>query len=104
MIRIQVTTRAGERQEIEGQEGQSLMEAIRNAGVEELRATCGGCRSCATCHVYLDGDVEKVGLMNGDEADLLEMSDHRRANSRLSCQVPLSAALDGVIVTIAPDD
>ena len=105
MTQIQVTTREGETRSIEIQDGMSLMETIRDAGFDELLALCGGCCSCATCHVHVD--PEFAGLlppMSEDENDLLDSSDHRTATSRLSCQIPVTAVLDGMRVTIAEED
>lgn len=81
------------------------MEAIRDAGNDELLALCGGCCSCATCHVHVDEAwIAKLPPMTADENDLLDSSDHRSATSRLSCQLPFSDALDGLRVTIAAED
>lgn len=81
------------------------MEAIRDAGIDELLALCGGCCSCATCHVHVDpAFADRLPPMSEDESDLLDSSDHRRETSRLSCQVPLTDALAGLRVTIAPED
>ena len=105
MPKLTVTNRAGETSEIEVEEGLTVMEAIRDNGFDELLALCGGCCSCATCHIYVD-DAGSGTLpeMSEDEDDLLESSDHRKENSRLSCQVPLTADLDGMKVTISPED
>ncbi|MDO9490591.1 MAG: 2Fe-2S iron-sulfur cluster-binding protein, partial [Sphingomonadaceae bacterium] len=87
------------------QAGLSVMENVRDAGLDELIALCGGCCSCATCHVYVDpawGPI--VGGPNADEDDLLESSEHRAAHSRLSCQIEMTSELDGLRVTIAPED
>lgn len=105
MPTITVTTREGEEREIPGQVGLSVMENIRDAGIDELLALCGGCCSCATCHVHVD--PEFAGLlppMSADEDDLLDSTSDRDATSRLSCQVPFTAALDGLRVTIAAED
>ncbi|MFN3423713.1 MAG: 2Fe-2S iron-sulfur cluster-binding protein [Novosphingobium meiothermophilum] len=105
MPKIVVVNRAGEEKTVEADAGLSLMEAIRDNGFDELLALCGGCCSCATCHVYVDpAFADKVAPMSEDENDLLDSSDHRNETSRLSCQVQLSAALDGLRVTIAPED
>ena len=86
-------------------QGVSLMAAIRAAGVDELLALCGGSCSCATCHVYVDETfLGQLPPIRNDEDELLDFSNHRAPNSRLSCQVPLTAALDGLCVTIAPED
>ncbi|MEE4289890.1 MAG: 2Fe-2S iron-sulfur cluster-binding protein [Erythrobacter sp.] len=104
MPKLIVTTREGATSEIEVENGLTVMEAIRDNGFDELLALCGGCCSCATCHVYVDADGADLPAMSEDEDDLLESSDHRRENSRLSCQVPLTAELSGMKVTIAPED
>ena len=81
------------------------MENIRNAGYDELLALCGGCCSCATCHVHVDEPwLDSLPPMGADEDDLLDSSSHRRPNSRLSCKIELDEALDGLSVTIAPED
>ncbi|OZA90740.1 MAG: ferredoxin [Erythrobacter sp. 34-65-8] len=81
------------------------MEAIRDNGFDELLALCGGCCSCATCHVHVDpAFVGQLPAMSEDENDLLDSSDHRDETSRLSCQLAFTADLDGLRVTIAPED
>ena len=105
MPKLIVTTRDGAVQELNGETGLSVMEIIRDGGVDELLALCGGCCSCATCHIYVDPEfADKIAPMSEDENDLLDSSDHRNERSRLSCQVPFSAALDGLKVTIAAED
>ena len=105
MAKITVITRSGEARDVEAEQGLSLMEVIRDNGFDELLALCGGCCSCATCHVHIDpAFADKLPKMGEDEDDLLDSTDHRDATSRLSCQVPVSDDLDGLIVTIAPED
>lgn len=105
MVEIRVSTRNGPEQIVVAGEGLSLMEVIRGHGFDELLALCGGCRSCATCHVYVEGGPkEALPAMSEDEDDLLDSSSHRRPNSRLSCQIPVSSALEGLRVRIAPED
>lgn len=105
MSRISVTLRDGSAMDFEGCEGLSLMEAIRETGIDELLALCGGCCSCATCHVYVDdGNGDGLPSMSEDENDLLDSSDYRTAQSRLSCQIPIIAFSEGLRVTIAPED
>lgn len=105
MAKLIVTLRDGSEQEIEGQPGLSVMELIRDAGIDELLALCGGCCSCATCHVHIDpAFADKLPAMSEDENDLLDSSDHRDATSRLSCQVAFTEALDGLKVRIAEED
>ncbi len=105
MPKLIVVSREGEESTIEGEAGLSVMEVIRDAGIDELLALCGGCCSCATCHVQVDEDwIGKLPAVSEDENDLLDSSDHRTATSRLSCQLPFGDALDGLRVTIAPED
>lgn len=105
MPKLIVVNRAGEEQAVDGEAGLSVMEVIRDNGFDELLALCGGCCSCATCHVYVDADFTgALPAMSEDESDLLDSSDHRTEASRLSCQVVLTDALDGLRVTIAPED
>ena len=105
MPKLVVVNRAGEEKTVEASAGLSVMEAIRDNGFDELLALCGGCCSCATCHVHIDPDwADKLPAMSEDENDLLDSSDHRGATSRLSCQIQLTDALDGLKVAIAPED
>ncbi len=102
---IEVTTRDGRTKQLEGQPGRSLMESLREGGIEEILALCGGCCSCATCHVYVG--EEWLGLLppvSEDEDDLLDTSGARQANSRLACQIPFGPTFDGIAVTVAPED
>ncbi len=102
MPMLTVTTRDGSVRALDGQVGLSVMEAIRDGGIDELPAICGGCCSCATCHVYVDvADLALLPPMGADEDDLLDGSPNRTDRSRLSCQI---AVFDGLRVTIAPED
>ena len=105
MPRLIVVTRDGREHEVAAKAGYSVMEAIRDNGFDELLALCGGCCSCATCHVHVDAAwLDSLPPMSEDENDLLDSSDHRQANSRLGCQLELDAAHDGLRVAIAPED
>ena len=105
MVTIRVTTRDGTETEVQGEEGLSIMEVIRENGFDELLALCGGCCSCATCHVYVDeAFADRLPPMAEDENDLLDSSDHRTERSRLSCQLRCTPALEGLSVKIAPED
>jgi 2Fe-2S ferredoxin len=100
-----VTKRDGETVELDGKAGLSVMEVIRDNGIDELLALCGGCCSCATCHVHVDpAFADRIAPMSEDENDLLDSSDHRNDTSRLSCQIPFGADQDGLKVTIAQED
>lgn len=104
MPKLIVTNRDGETSEIDVEDGLTVMEAVRDNGFDELLALCGGCCSCATCHVYVDEAGGELPAMSEDEDDLLESSDHRKETSRLSCQIAFTPVLDGMKVTIAPED
>jgi len=105
MPKLIVVTRDGQEHVVEGEVGLSVMEVIRDNGFDELLALCGGCCSCATCHVHVDPDFAgSLPAMSLDENDLLDSSDHRDDTSRLSCQIQFSDALDGLRVTIAQED
>lgn len=105
MPQLIVTTREGETRALEGGVGLSIMEVIRDGGVDELLALCGGVCSCATCHVHVDPEfAAALPAMSEDENDLLDSSSHRNATSRLSCQVRMTDALSGLRVKIAAED
>jgi 2Fe-2S ferredoxin len=105
MTQVTIVRRNGEELTIDAAGGQSLMEAIRDGGVDELLALCGGCCSCATCHVYVDAShLSKLPPISPDENDLLDSSEHRTPASRLSCQIRLTDEIAGIKVTVAPED
>ena len=105
MANLIVVQRDGSEMTLAGQNGLSVMEIIRDGGVDELLALCGGCCSCATCHIHVDpAFADKIAPMGEDENDLLDSSEHRDATSRLSCQIPFNDALDGLRVTISQED
>lgn len=105
MPKLIVVTRNGEARAVDSEVGLSVMEVIRENGFDELLALCGGCCSCATCHIYVDpAFAERLPRIESDENDLLDSSNNRRAESRLSCQLVFSENLDGLRVAIAPED
>ena len=105
MPQLIVVMRNGEEKTITGEAGLSVMEVIRDAGIDEILALCGGCCSCATCHVHVDPEfADKLPKISLDENDLLDSSADRDATSRLSCQIPFTNALDGLKVRIAAED
>ncbi|MGC5798291.1 2Fe-2S iron-sulfur cluster-binding protein [Sphingomonas sp. NFX23] len=105
MPKLIVVTREGEEREIIGEAGLSVMEVIRDAGIDEILALCGGCCSCATCHIHVDPDfAAKLKPMTEDENDLLDSTSDRDEFSRLSCQIELTDGLDGLKVKIAAED
>jgi ferredoxin, 2Fe-2S len=105
MPKLTVITRNGDEKVLDAQAGVSLMEALRNRGIDEIQAICGGCCSCATCHVYVDDSwLAKLPRVSDVENDLLDCSAHRRDNSRLSCQIPFDESLSELRLTVAPED
>jgi len=105
MPQLTVVTRNGEERTVSADAGLTVMEAIRDNGFDELLALCGGCCSCATCHVHVDpAFAELLPPMSRDEDDLLDSSSDRDATSRLSCQIPFTDELDGLKVRIAEED
>jgi len=105
MPKLTVVDRSGNERTVEVGDGLTVMEAIRDNGFDELLALCGGCCSCATCHVHVDPVfADRLPKISIDEDDLLDSSDDRDANSRLSCQIPFTPDLDGLKVTIAKED
>lgn len=105
IVRLTIVTRDGAVIERKADAGLSLMEAIRDAGVGEMLALCGGGGSCATCHVQIaPGFLDRLPPMDEDEDDLLESSGHRDEHSRLACQIALNPALDGMTAHIAAED
>ena len=105
MPRITFVDHRGDARSVEIPVGYSLMEGAVDNDVAGILADCGGACSCATCHVYVgEGWMEKVGLPDDVEEALLDMVDDvRQPNSRLSCQIPVRADLDGLELTVAPD-
>jgi 2Fe-2S ferredoxin len=105
MKKIEVILRSGKKSEIAAGDDLSLMEALRDNGIDEVLALCGGCCSCATCHVVLPDEAFAVlPAMSDDEDDLLDSSDARTATSRLSCQIAVANLPEGCQVAIAPED
>ncbi len=99
---IRVTDTAGVEHELEGLDGWRVMEVIRDWGVN-IKAECGGACACATCHVYVDeAFLGRLAPPSEEEEDLLYSTLDKKPNSRLSCQILLSDALDGLKVTVAP--
>ena len=102
---LNVITREGQQLAIDAPVGHSVMEALRDGGLDEVLALCGGSCSCATCHVHVAPEwSEHVGPPGADEDDLLDTSNDRVPTSRLSCQIWLTDALHGLTVAVAPED
>ena len=105
MPTIHVTRRDGRQEAVEARSGQSLKDALKGAGIDEILGLCGGSASCGTCHIHVAEDwLSRLDPVRGNEEELLGYSDWRQPNSRLACQIPFTDALDGIAVTVAPED
>jgi 2Fe-2S ferredoxin len=105
MPTLQITNRAGVTTRINADAGVTLKQAIAAGGVSEIEAltSCGGFCSCGTCHVLVNAeDFARLPPMKPDEDGLLDFADTRTQYSRLSCQITLTDALDGLRATVAP--
>lgn len=89
---------------LEGKPGRSLMEVAVAANVHGIEAECGGLLTCATCHVYVrEPFLSKMAPVGPDEEGMLAFTaSPRQANSRLSCQLVLTDAVDGLVVDLPP--
>jgi ferredoxin, 2Fe-2S len=102
-MKIIATDRNGKERTLEGRDGWTVMEILRDAGLD-VAAECGGACACATCQVYVtDGWFEKLPERSEAEVDMLDMAIAVEPNSRLSCQLICSPELDGIKVTVAPE-
>lgn len=100
MVKITFVEHDGTEHQVEVSPGGTVMQAAVINGVPGIDADCGGSCSCATCHVYVDSDwLDKLEPVNPTEDAMLSLNGDRQANSRLSCQIPVSEALDGLKVT-----
>jgi 2Fe-2S ferredoxin len=101
MPKIVFNEPGGGRREIDASPGITLMEAARQHGVAGIVAQCGGACACATCHVYIEPPwLTRLEPPEEMEEGMLETAWEPRANSRLSCQIQLTAQLDGLEVTV----
>jgi 2Fe-2S ferredoxin len=102
-MKIIATDRDGTTHTLEGRNGWTVMEALRDAGLS-IAAECGGACACATCHVYVDEAwFDRLPERSGFETEMLDMAVAYQANSRLSCQITCDPDLDGFTVTVAPE-
>ena len=101
-IFIKVTDREGELHNLEvpTDMGLSLMEVFKSYELP-VEGTCGGMALCASCHCYVNSDHE-LREASDDEEDMLDQAFFVEDNSRLACQIPIKADLDGLEVTLAP--
>ncbi|MGO4564744.1 2Fe-2S iron-sulfur cluster-binding protein [Rhizobium sp. 2YAF20] len=101
MTKLTIVAFDGNHFDLDVAEGSTVMEnAVRNS-VPGIEAECGGACACATCHVYVDDAwAERVGPPAPMEEDMLDFAYDVRPSSRLSCQIKLTAALDGLVVHV----
>jgi 2Fe-2S ferredoxin len=104
MAEMVVIDRSGKEHRVTGRAGTSIMETLRD-GDFDMAAICGGMCSCATCHVYVDEEwVASLPAPQGDELELLRELGSYKPTSRLSCQLTFSDAMDGLKLSVAPDE
>src|SRR5258705_5956544 len=105
MTQLLVTNRAGEEKAVDAEGGQSLMQALRALGFDDILAICGGVCACATCHVYVDPSyLDRLPPLGEDESASLEGSGYRTPRSRLSGQIPFEVIQPGLKIHMAPAD
>ena len=105
MPRITYVTKDGVRHEVDVENGYSVMEGAINHNIRGIVAECGGACACATCHGYIDDAwLDKLPAMDDMEDSMLDAAFERRHNSRLTCQLEVSDALDGLVVHVAEND
>jgi ferredoxin, 2Fe-2S len=101
MVKVVFTEPGGRRREVDAPPGITLMEAARQHDVQGVIARCGGACACATCHVYVDPAwLPRLEPREEMEEAMLENAWEPRENSRLSCQIHITADLDGLQVTV----
>lgn len=104
MPKLHFITPEGNTRTIDAPEGQSVMTAATDQMIPGIIGECGGCCACATCHVYVDEQwFDKLPPPDELELDLLEGTLEPRPNSRLSCQINVSQAIDGLVLRIPAD-
>jgi len=92
---------SGDQHSVDIEEGKSLMQVAMDHGIPGVDADCGGECACGTCHVIVDGSwIDTVGSMTEEEKLMLDMTPEKAETSRLSCQIPLSEAMDGMTVRL----
>tara|TARA_B100001142_G_C13823577_1_gene457540 strand:+ start:256 stop:567 length:312 start_codon:yes stop_codon:yes gene_type:complete len=100
---IKVKDREGKIHDLTADVGSTIMEIIRDAGLD-IEAACGGCCACATCHVYITNDkIDKLNKIDDDEESMLDQSFNVEKNSRLGCQIEFTNEMDGMEMELAPE-
>ncbi len=106
MAKIIFIDHDGTRHSVDVPNGSTVMRAALDNGIPGIDADCGGGCACATCHVFVDDTwLSQLPERGDDETELVESTEHFNGNnSRLSCQIPFSDNLDGLKVTVAPEE
>jgi len=95
----------GVRHEVEVEVGYTVMEGAINNNIDGIVAECGGACACATCHSYIDESwLDKLRPMDDMEDSMLDAAYERTDNSRLTCQIEMNDALDGLVVQVADNE
>ncbi|RYH02124.1 2Fe-2S iron-sulfur cluster binding domain-containing protein [Salipiger sp. IMCC34102] len=102
MVQLHFIQPDGTRTSIEAEPGRSVMEVVQSNGIAGIVAECGGSMACATCHAFIDeATIEKIGRSSDMEDEMLDFAaTPRRDNSRLTCQVTVTDALEGAEIEI----
>ncbi len=99
MVKVVFVNSNGERREIAAEPGMTVMETAVKNGIDQIVGECGGACACATCHVYVAPEwLDKLPAASPMESDMLDFAVDPRPNSRLSCQITLTDALDGLVI------
>jgi 2Fe-2S ferredoxin len=105
MPKVTYITTDGERHEVTLENGYSVMEGAINNNIDGIVAECGGACACATCHSYIDESwLDRLPAMDDMEDSMLDAAYDRRQNSRLTCQIEMNDALDGLIIHVADNE
>ena len=101
MAKIKFIQHDGTEIDVDAVVGASVMNAAIDNGVAGIDADCGGECSCATCHVLIDAVwLEKLGAITEQESSMLDLNPDREERSRLSCQIPMTEEIDGMVVNL----
>ena len=98
MIRITYVEQDGTEHTVEANAGETLMSVALDNAVPGIDGDCGGNCACATCHIFVDGELS--GGASEEEQDMLQIADDVQENSRLGCQIPVTDAMDGLVVRL----
>jgi len=98
MVKITYIEFDGTKHTVDASPGDTLMSAAVSNSVPGIDGDCGGNCACATCHLFVDGEL--AGLVKEEEQDMLEIADGIRDNSRLGCQITIDESMDGLVVNL----